>query len=65
MAKAGADLSPDAIRAVLQARAERGELNKWYVPDRVVLVSEIPKTSVGKIDKKRIRVEMKAVFLGQ
>ena len=65
VAKAGADLSPDAIRAALQARAERGELNKWYVPDRVVLVSEIPKTSVGKIDKKRIRVEMKDIFLGQ
>ncbi len=64
VAKAGAEVSPDAIRAALQAKAERGELNKWYVPDRVVVVSEIPKTSVGKIDKKRIRSEMKAILLG-
>jgi len=64
VAKAGAELSPDAIRAALQAKAERGELNKWYVPDRVVVVTEIPKTSVGKIDKKRIRSEMKDVLLG-
>ncbi len=64
VAKAGASPSPDAIRAALQAKAERGELNKWYVPDRVVLVSEIPKTSVGKLDKKRIRVEMKDLLLG-
>lgn len=64
VAKAGTEPSPEAIRVALQAKAERGELNKWYVPDRVVLVSEIPKTSVGKIDKKRIRVEMKDLLLG-
>ncbi|MCY7356610.1 MAG: fatty acid--CoA ligase [Rudanella sp.] len=64
VAKAGANPSPDAIRAALQAKAERGELNKWYVPDRVVLVPEIPKTSVGKLDKKRIRIEMKDLLLG-
>lgn len=63
VAKAGAELSPEGIRAALQAKAEHGELNKWYVPDRIVVVSEIPKTSVGKIDKKRIRSEMKEVLL--
>jgi fatty-acyl-CoA synthase len=64
VAKAGAEPSPDGIRSALQARCEHGELNKWYVPDRIVLVPEIPKTSVGKIDKKRIRSEMKDVLLG-
>ncbi|TAE28274.1 MAG: fatty acid--CoA ligase [Cytophagales bacterium] len=64
VAKAGADPSPDAIRAALQAKAQNGELNKWYVPDRIVLVPEIPKTSVGKIDKKRIRVEMRDLLVG-
>lgn len=64
VAKAGADVSTEGIRAALQAKAERGELNKWYVPDRIVLVAEIPKTSVGKLDKKRIRVEMKDILLG-
>ncbi|KAB7727074.1 long-chain-fatty-acid--CoA ligase [Rudanella paleaurantiibacter] len=64
VAKAGMSPSTDAIREALQAKAERGELNKWYVPDRIVVVSEIPKTSVGKIDKKRIRSEMKDLLIG-
>jgi len=28
---------------------------KWWLPDRVEFVSEIPKTSVGKFDKKVLR----------
>jgi fatty-acyl-CoA synthase len=28
---------------------------RWWVPDRFELVSEIPKTGVGKFDKKRLR----------
>lgn len=28
---------------------------KWQVPDDIVFVKEIPKTSVGKFDKKRLR----------
>ena len=49
-------LTPEGIKAGLQARVDSGEINKWYVPDNIVFVPEIPKTSVGKIDKKRIRV---------
>lgn len=30
---------------------------KWQLPDQILFVETIPKTSVGKIDKKRIRVE--------
>lgn len=51
-------ITPDTIKAGLQARVNSGELNKWYVPDSITFVAEIPKTSVGKIDKKRIRSEM-------
>ena len=29
---------------------------KWWLPDDVVVVEEIPKTSVGKLDKKVLRV---------
>ncbi|GAB2568932.1 fatty acid--CoA ligase [Spirosoma areae] len=57
-------LTSEQIRAQLQARVAQGELNKWYVPDRIILVTEIPKTSVGKLDKKRIRSEMKEGILG-
>ena len=34
--------------------AER--MAKWQVPDKFAFVHEIPKTAVGKLDKKRIRV---------
>jgi len=59
------ELSGESIRQNLLAQSEQGTINKWYVPDRVVIVPEIPKTSVGKLDKKRIRSEMKEVLLGQ
>ena len=35
--------------------AERGAISKYAVPDRVHFVDAIPKTSVGKLDKKVIR----------
>lgn len=58
-------LTPETIKQNFLARVQRGELNKWYVPDTLVFVAEIPKTSVGKIDKKRIRAEMKDLILGK
>jgi fatty-acyl-CoA synthase len=33
----------------------RERLAKWWVPDSFAFVSEIPKTSVGKFDKKVLR----------
>ena len=51
-------LSADYIKQKVACRVDEGELNKWYVPDRILLVSEIPKTGIGKIDKKRIRKEL-------
>ena len=57
-------LTAEGIKQTFQSRVDRGELNKWYVPDNIVLVTDIPKTSVGKIDKKKIRSEMKALILG-
>jgi fatty-acyl-CoA synthase len=57
-------LTPESIKAVLQAKVDSGEINKWYVPDHIKFVPEIPKTSVGKLDKKRIRAEMKEMILG-
>jgi fatty-acyl-CoA synthase len=35
---------------------------KWQLPDKVLFVDQIPKTSVGKIDKKVIRSEYKEVY---
>jgi len=49
------DLTVEAIKAELRDLAERGIISRWAVPDRVLLVEEIAKTSVGKIDKKGLR----------
>jgi fatty-acyl-CoA synthase len=33
----------------------RGRLSAWQVPDDVVFIDEVPKTSVGKFSKKTLR----------
>ena len=45
-----------AIRATIQGAADAGHIDRWAVPERIVLVDAFEKTSVGKIDKKRLRV---------
>ncbi|MBM3298617.1 MAG: fatty acid--CoA ligase, partial [Deltaproteobacteria bacterium] len=37
---------------------EQGLISKWAIPDQIHFVAEIPKTSVGKIDKKLIRKQL-------
>jgi fatty-acyl-CoA synthase len=44
------EVTPDELRVFLEGRVAR-----WWVPDSFVVVGEIPKTSVGKIDKRRMR----------
>ena len=36
----------------------RGRVAKWWLPDEIELVSELPKTSVGKLDKRRLREQV-------
>lgn len=33
----------------------KDKVAKWWLPDRVVFIDEVPKTSVGKFDKKTMR----------
>ncbi|WP_296257892.1 MULTISPECIES: fatty acid--CoA ligase [unclassified Pseudomonas] len=42
----------------LKPFVDQGLINKWAIPSQVALVTEIPKTSVGKLDKKRIRLDI-------
>ncbi len=44
-----------AVRAAIREAADGGRINRWAVPDRIVLVGALDRTSVGKIDKKRLR----------
>ncbi|MFO1311421.1 MAG: fatty acid--CoA ligase [Burkholderiales bacterium] len=50
----------DAIRKHVQAFADKGTISRYAVPDRVYFVEAIPKTSVGKLDKKVIRAQLVA-----
>lgn len=45
-----------ALRAVFLQAAEKGSLSKWAMPQDIEIIEEIPKTSVGKIDKKQLRL---------
>ena len=48
------------LKAHMADAAVRGILPKYAVPDYYRIVDEIPKTSVGKIDKKQIRENYRA-----
>lgn len=48
-------LTADAVRQHLNAFVADGVIAKWAVPDEYVFVEALPKTSVGKIDKKVLR----------
>jgi fatty-acyl-CoA synthase len=50
------DLSPDEIRAFLTDKVA-----KWWLPDEIVIVDELPKTSVGKFAKTRLREQLSDV----
>ena len=48
--KPGMNVTPDELRTFLTSRVP-----KWWLPDEIVFVAELPKTSVGKLDKKVLR----------
>ncbi|NMF91158.1 fatty acid--CoA ligase [Aromatoleum petrolei] len=55
--KPGVTVDVEAIRLHLLGLVESNRISKYAVPDaeRIVFVAEIPKTSVGKINKKVLR----------
>jgi fatty-acyl-CoA synthase len=55
--KAGADVEAAAVRDHLAKLAAASRISKYAVPEleRIAFVPEIPKTSVGKVNKKALR----------
>jgi fatty-acyl-CoA synthase len=49
----GADCSDEALREHLAPRVA-----KWWIPDEFAFIDEVPKTSVGKFDKKLLRKDL-------
>ena len=54
----GHSIDARGLKEHLKPFVELGHINKWAIPTQIALVTEIPKTSVGKLDKKRIRVDI-------
>ena len=51
----GAALDADAVRDFLA-----GKVARWWLPERIEFIDEVPKTSVGKWDKKALRARFAA-----
>lgn len=55
--KTGCELkvTEDEIKELVLECADQGIISRWGVPDRVLFVGSLDKTSVGKVDKKMLR----------
>ncbi|GFM83972.1 long-chain-fatty-acid--CoA ligase [Pseudomonas cichorii] len=54
----GQSIDARILKEHLNPFVEQGHINKWAIPSQIAIVTEIPKTSVGKLDKKRMRLDI-------
>jgi fatty-acyl-CoA synthase len=54
----GQELGADAVRKHLAPL-----FAKWQLPEQVIFTKAIARTSVGKIDKKRLRTDYQHIYL--
>ncbi len=50
-----AEAVEETIRAHVRSYVDKGVISKFAIPDRVMIVKELPLTSVGKVDKAVLR----------
>lgn len=50
-----AETTEDELKDHVKSYADRGIISRFAIPDSILFVDEIDKTSVGKIDKKMLR----------
>lgn len=53
----GASTEQPELQDHIRHFIDRDQISKWAMPEAFIFVPAIPKTSVGKIDKKKIRAE--------
>jgi fatty-acyl-CoA synthase len=53
--KPGARTTEDELKQQVRNRTETGELSRFAIPDHIVFAEALEKTSVGKLDKKKMR----------
>ena len=58
VAKPGKDVTKEDLLGFLE-----GKVAKWWLPDDVVFIEEVPKTSVGKFSKKDLRARFEGYEL--
>jgi len=49
----------DIVNYLIKEFVNKGTMPKWWVPDKIIFLSEAPKTGTGKIDKKILREKYK------
>lgn len=57
--RSGASAGSEQLREHLMPRVP-----KWWIPDEFVFLDSVPKTSVGKFDKKLLRQQLQSGMLG-
>ena len=57
--KEGSSVSDCEIKTGLQDYARKGVISRYAVPDQIVFVPALPRTSVGKLDKKVLREQFR------
>jgi fatty-acyl-CoA synthase len=61
--KPGRSIQKEDIINFLKEAAERGIIQKWWIPDEIIFVDEVPKTAMGKFDKKLLRDKYRDVLV--
>jgi fatty-acyl-CoA synthase len=51
----GQEVTDQIVRSHLRTFADAGVISKYGIPEKIIFVDSIPKTSVGKINKKVLR----------
>jgi len=51
----GQEVTDQIVKSHLRTFADAGVISKYGIPEKIIFVDSIPKTSVGKINKKELR----------
>jgi fatty-acyl-CoA synthase len=49
------DVTDTIVKSHLKAFADKGVISRYGIPEKILFIDSIPKTSVGKINKKELR----------
>ncbi|HTR17389.1 MAG TPA: fatty acid--CoA ligase [Acetobacteraceae bacterium] len=58
----GMEIDPEAIRAHVASYADKKVLPRYAIPENILVVESLARTSVGKLDKKALRAMYGAQF---